>query len=33
MDNLELSLLKEIADIDGTSSLTGAYNIRKNQGE
>ena len=30
MDNLELSLLKEIADIDGTSSLTGAYNIRKN---
>ena len=30
MNDVELSLLKEIADIDGTSSLTGAYNIRKN---
>ena len=30
MENIELNLLKEIADIENTSSLTGAYNIRKN---
>ena len=30
MESVELKLLKEIADIENTSSLTGAYNIRKN---